>query len=72
MIDIYDVEGNVLMQAEITSSAKREEELSKSDYISLSWNSTEKVILPVGAYINHTYKIDKVREVTRQFLLLEA
>ena len=50
MIDIYDVEGNVLMQAEITSSAKREEELSKSDYISLSWNSTEKVILPVGAY----------------------
>lgn len=71
MIDIYDVEGNVLMQAEITSSAKREEELSKSDYISLSWNSTEKVVLPVGAYINHTYKIDKVREVTRRFLLLE-
>lgn len=60
------------MRAEITSSAKREEELSKSDYISLSWNSTEKVVLPVGAYINHTYKIDKVREVTRQFLLLEA
>lgn len=72
MIDIYDIEGNVLMRAEITSSAKREEELSKSDYISLSWNSTEKVVLPVGAYINHTYKIDKVREVTRQFLLLEA
>lgn len=59
------------MRAEITSSAKREEELSKSDYISLSWNSTEKVVLPVGAYINHTYKIDKVREVTRRFLLLE-
>jgi hypothetical protein len=71
MIDIYDIEGNVLMRAEITSSAKREEELSKSDYISLSWNSTEKVVLPVGAYINHTYKIDKVREVTRRFLLLE-
>ena len=71
MIDIYDIEGNVLMQAEITSSAKREEELSKSDYISLSWNSTEKVIMPVGAYINHSYKIDKVREVTRRFLLLE-
>lgn len=59
------------MRAEITSSAKREEELSKSDYISLSWNSAEKVVLPVGAYINHTYKIDKVREVTRRFLLLE-
>jgi hypothetical protein len=72
MIDIYDIQGNVLMQAELTSSAKREEELSKSDYISLSWSSSVKVILPVGAYINHTYKIDKTREVTRQFLLLES
>lgn len=72
MINIYDVNGKVLMQAEVTSSAIREEELSKSDYISLSWNSAEKIILPVGAYIVHTYKIDKVREVTRQFLLLES
>lgn len=71
MINIYDVNGKVLMQAEITSSAIRVEELSKSDYISLSWNSAEKVILPAGAYIVHKYKIDKVREVTRQFLLLE-
>lgn len=72
MINIYDIKGKVLMRAEITSSAVREEELSKSDYISLSWDSAEKIILPVGAYIEHTYKIDKVREVTRQFLLLEA
>jgi hypothetical protein len=72
MINIYDVNGKVLMQAEITSSAIRVEELSKSDYISLSWNSAEKVILPAGAYIVHKYKIDKVREVTRQFLLLES
>lgn len=72
MINIYDVNGKVLMQAEITSSAIRVEELSKSDYISLSWNSAEKVILPAGAYIVHKYKIDKVREVTRQFRLLES
>ncbi len=72
MINIYDIEGNVLMQAEITSSAVRYQEMSKSDYISLTWTSAEKVILPVGAYIEHTYKIDSVREVTRQFLLLEA
>ena len=72
MINIYDVNCKVLMQAEITSSAIRVEELSKSDYISLSWNSAEKVILPAGAYIVHKYKIDKVREVTRQFLLLES
>lgn len=60
------------MQAELTSSAKREEELSKSDYIELSWTDAQKVILPVGSYILHTYKIDTVREVTRKFLLLEA
>ncbi len=72
MINIYDVSGNVIMRAEITSSAKREEELSKSDYISLSWSAGEKVILPVGAYINYTYRIDTIREVTRKFLLLES
>lgn len=72
MINIYDVEGNILMTAEITASAKWVRELMKTNYISLSWNSAEKVILPVGAYINYTYKIDKVREVTRQFLLLEG
>ncbi len=72
MIKIYDISDNVLMQAEVTSAAKREQELSKSDYISLSFSAAEKVILPVGAYINYTYKIDKVREVTRKFLLLES
>ena len=72
MIKIYDINDNVLMQAEVTSAAKREQEMSKSDYISLSFSAAEKVILPVGAYINYTYKIDKVREVTRKFLLLEA
>lgn len=72
MKQIYDASGKVIMQAEITSAAKWERELMKSNYISLSWNSTEKVILPVGAYIEHTYKIDKVREVTRQFSLLES
>lgn len=72
MIKIYDINDNVLMQAEVTSAAKREQEMSKSDYISLSFSDAEKVILPVGAYINYTYKIDKVREVTRKFLLLES
>lgn len=72
MIQIYDIEDKLLLQAETTSAAKREQEMSKSDYISLSFSTAEKVILPVGAYINYTYKIDKVREVTRKFLLLEA
>ena len=72
MIKIYDINDKLLMQAEVTSAAKREQEMSKSDYISLSFSAAEKVILPAGAYINYTYKIDKVREVTRKFLLLES
>lgn len=72
MIKIYDINDKLLMQAEVTLAAKREQEMSKSDYISLSFSAAEKVILPVGAYINYTYKIDKVREVTRKFLLLES
>ena len=72
MIKIYDINDNVLMQSEVTSAAKREQEMSKSDYISLSFSAAEKIILPAGAYIYHTYKIDKVREVTRKFLLLES
>lgn len=72
MIKIYDINDNVLMQAEVTSAAKREQEMSKSDYISLSFFAAEKIILPAGAYINYTYKIDKVRKVTRKFLLLES
>ena len=72
MIKIYDINDKLLMQAEVTSAAKREQEMSKSDYISLSFSAAEKVILPVGSYINYTYKIDKVREVTRKFLLLES
>lgn len=72
MIKIFDINDKLLMQAEVTSAAKREQEMSKSDYISLSFSAAEKVILPVGAYINYTYKIDKIREVTRKFLLLES
>ncbi len=67
MIDIYNIDGTLLMQAELTSAAKREEELSKSDYISLSWNADCKIILPVGAYIWHTYKVDDVRSATSKF-----
>ena len=61
----------VILQVEVTSEAKREEEMSKSDFISLSFKLCDKIILPVGAYIEYTYKIDKVRSVTRRFSLLE-
>lgn len=71
MINIYNPDGSVSMQAFVTKEAKREEELSKSDYISLSFNATVKVVLPMGAYIEHTYYIDRTRSVTQKFILLE-
>lgn len=71
MINIYDPNGDILIQAIVAKDAKREEELSKSDYISLSFNAVEKIALPMGAYIEHTYYIDKTRSVTQKFMLLE-
>lgn len=71
MINIYNPDGSISMQAIVTKEAKREEELSKSDYISLSFNATVKVVLPMGAYIEHTYYIDRTRSVTQKFMLLE-
>lgn len=71
MINIYNPDGSISMQAFVTKEAKREEELSKSDYISLSFNATVKVVLPMGAYIEHTYYIDRTRSVTHKFMLLE-
>lgn len=71
MINIYNSNGDILMQAIVAKDAKREEELSKSDYISLSFNAVEKIALPMGAYIEHTYYIDKTRSVTQKFMLLE-
>ena len=71
MINIYNPDGSISMQAFVTKEAKREEELSKSDYISLSFNATVKVVLPMGAYIEHTYYVDRTRSVTQKFMLLE-
>ena len=71
MINIYNPDGSISMQAFVTKEAKREEELSKSDYISLSFNATVKVVLPMGAYIEHTFYIDRTRSVTQKFMLLE-
>ena len=59
------------MQAPITKEAQREEELSKSDFISLSFCAACKITLPVGSYVEHTYYIDRTRKVTQHFSLLE-
>lgn len=48
---IYGIDEKILLDVPITSSAEHEQELSKSDYVRLSWVSDKKQILPVGAYI---------------------
>lgn len=48
---IYDINGNKIIDATLTSGAEHEEELGKSNLVHLSWQSDIKVTLPAGAYI---------------------
>lgn len=48
---IYDINGNKIIDATLTSGAEHEEELGKSNLVRLSWQSELKVTLPAGAYI---------------------
>ena len=48
---IYDINGNKILDAIITDSAEHEEELGKSNFVKLSWNSDEKTVLDAGSYI---------------------
>lgn len=48
---IYDIDDKVILDAPVTKDAVHEQELSKSDYVRLSWVSDAKQILPVGTYI---------------------
>ena len=71
-ITIFDVNGNPILTPSVTKDAIWTRELMKSNFISLSFRLAEKIILPVGSFIVFTYKIDKVREVTRKFSLMDA
>lgn len=71
MIHIYDIDGKSLLQAELTEGAVREEELSKSDYVQLTFVHGEKITLPVGAYIKINYRINDIDNTTEKFSLLE-
>lgn len=50
-MNIYDKNGNVLLNAVLTKSAEHEEELMKSDFIQLSYDDVVGDVLPVDAYI---------------------
>ena len=48
---IYGIDDNKLLDAILTESAEHEQELGKSDFVRLSWESDTKVTIPAGAYI---------------------
>lgn len=48
---IYGNDNTVIADVKVTSSATHEQEMSKSDYVQLSWKSNLKTALPVGTYI---------------------
>ena len=50
-MEIYGLNGNLLLNPPTTQDAVHVEELMRSDYVRLSWNDTSKMKLPVGAYV---------------------
>lgn len=53
MMDIKDIQGNIILSVSISQECERVEELMKSDYIQLSWNSNSRDVLPAGSYIEY-------------------
>ena len=48
---IYDINGNKILDASLTSGAEHEQEMGKTDLVRLSWQSDMKVTLPAGSYV---------------------
>lgn len=50
-MEIYGLNGNLLLNPPTTQDAVHVEELMRSNYVRLLWRATSKVTLPVGTYI---------------------
>lgn len=50
-MEIYGLNGNLLLNPPVTQEAVHVEELMKSNFVRLLWRATSKVTLPVGTYI---------------------
>ena len=48
---IYGIDGNNLLDAILTEAAEHEQELGKSDFVKLSWESDVKITVSAGSYI---------------------
>lgn len=50
---IYGIDGKKLLDAILTEGAEHEQELSKSDFVKLSWDSDVKTVIPAGRILSH-------------------
>lgn len=48
---IYGIDDKRILNATLTEGAEHEQELGRSDFVKLSWESNTKVTIPAGAYI---------------------
>ena len=48
---IYDINDREVLQSTLTEGAEHEQELGKSDFVRLSWESDKKITLHAGSYI---------------------
>lgn len=51
MKNIYDIQGNVLMQVPVTPECEHVEELMRTDEVRMFWNAAESAVIPAGAYV---------------------
>ena len=69
---IYDKQNNKLFDVLITESAEYEQELMKSDFVKLQWNSVDNSVLPTDSYIiPFPDVIDPITEQPIRYSLLE-
>ena len=76
IMEVKDIQGKILIEAPITESAVKTEELMKQYSITLSWDAVSADVLPVGAYIEYEgvkysllapYKPQQKDEVTYEY-----
>lgn len=51
MKNIYDIQGNVLMQIPVTPECEHAEELMRTDEVRMFWNAADCAVIPAGAYV---------------------
>lgn len=51
MMNIYDIQGNVILSVPVLPESEHAEELMRTDEVRLFWNAADNVTIPDGAYV---------------------